>query len=112
MSDPLKTDKNVYLEPAPAALPPAGSALTDPTFGTTILRVTDERMARAAAIAYSYWPSLEQRQHKALCFLDQQPTIYDFDPVGVQGQQQARGAQLRRKSRRCAAHRRCSVERG
>src|SRR6185295_11582590 len=36
------TDKNVYSEPAPPALPRAGGTFVDPTFGTTIMRVTDE----------------------------------------------------------------------
>jgi hypothetical protein len=82
MSDPLKTDKNVYLEPAPAALPPAGSALTDPTFGTTILRVTDEKDGTSCTNAYSYWPSFNCNNTRLFCLIDNTGFIYDFDPVG------------------------------
>ncbi len=58
MTDTLKTDRIVYPEPPPPPLPAAGGTLADPTFGTTILRVTDERDGADNKNAYSYWPSL------------------------------------------------------
>ncbi len=40
-SQTLKTDLGVYPEPALPVMGPAGSKITDPTFGTQILRLTD-----------------------------------------------------------------------
>ena len=38
----IKTDYNIYPEPPLPTLPAAGGKFTDPVFGTTIMRVTDE----------------------------------------------------------------------
>ncbi|MFL6276030.1 MAG: fibronectin type III domain-containing protein, partial [Blastocatellia bacterium] len=80
--DPLKTDKNVYSEPAPPALPAAGGTLVDPVFGTTIMRVTDERDGSSNTNSYSYWPSLNRNSTRLVVFTNNgNPTLYDFDPV-------------------------------
>ena len=80
--DPLKTDKNVYSEPAPPALPAAGGTLVDPVFGTTIMRVTDERDGSSNTNSYSYWPSLNRNSTRLLVFTNNgNPTLFDFDPV-------------------------------
>ncbi|MCA1615406.1 MAG: hypothetical protein LC800_15150, partial [Acidobacteria bacterium] len=39
----VKTDSRAYREPPAPPLPRAGGTFTDPTFGTEIMRVTDER---------------------------------------------------------------------
>src|SRR4051794_26607769 len=39
----VKTDRRVYAEPAPPPLPEAGGTFVDPVFGTTLIRVTDQR---------------------------------------------------------------------
>ncbi|MFL6214632.1 MAG: fibronectin type III domain-containing protein [Blastocatellia bacterium] len=80
--DPLKTDKNVYSEPAPPALPAAGGTLVDPVFGTTIMRVTDERDGGSNTNSYSYWPSLNRNSTRLMVFTNNgNPTLYAFDPV-------------------------------
>jgi len=38
----IKTDRGVYTEPPLPKLPKAGGTFVDPTFGTAIMRVTDE----------------------------------------------------------------------
>jgi hypothetical protein len=83
-TDPLKTDKTVYPEPPPPALPQAGGAFTDPTFGTTLLRVTDERDGADNKNAYSYWPSLNCNNTRLFYMSGMGNTamVCDFDPVG------------------------------
>lgn len=41
VADSLKTDFGVYAEPPLQPLPQAGAKITDPVFGTTVLRLTD-----------------------------------------------------------------------
>ena len=80
--DPLKTDRNVYPEPPPPALPAAGGTLVDPVFGTTILRVTDESDSASNYNSYSYWPSLNRDSTRLVVFVNNgNPVLYDFDPV-------------------------------
>ncbi|HKP87893.1 MAG TPA: Ig and FN3 domain-containing protein, partial [Blastocatellia bacterium] len=54
------TDKNVYPEPPAPALPAAGGTFRDPVFGTTIMRVTDERDGPFNVTNYSYYPSFNK----------------------------------------------------
>jgi hypothetical protein len=61
-------------------LPKAGETLTDPTFGTTLLRVTDESDGNCQN-AYSYWPSFNK--DSTLFHIQREkdgPTLYRFDP--------------------------------
>lgn len=68
----LLTGYNVYSEPTLPTLPAAGGELTDPTFGTRILRVTDATTTpntggiEGAVVGYSYWPSLNSDNTKAM----------------------------------------------
>lgn len=83
MIDPLKTDKTVYPEPPPPALPQAGGTFTDPTFGTTLLRVTDERDGQSNTNSYSYWPSLNCDNTRLFYTSDNKAMLCDFDPVSL-----------------------------
>jgi hypothetical protein len=80
----IKTDLNaIYPEPAPPALPRAGGVFTDPTFGTQIMRVTDEIDIAGAGTAYSYWPTFNRDSTRLIAhYSDGQPRIYEFDPEG------------------------------
>src|SRR3712207_2794984 len=51
-------DYGVYQEPPLPALPPAGGTLRDLSFGTQIMRVTDERDGASNGTYYSQWPTL------------------------------------------------------
>ncbi len=58
--DALKSDLNVYKEPALPAMGPRGSKVVDPTFGTTILRVTDADDGGDCIVEYAYWPAVNK----------------------------------------------------
>src|SRR5262249_44819950 len=51
------TDRDVHAEPTLPSLPAAGGTFVDPTFGTTIVRATDEHDCASCTTAYSYWPT-------------------------------------------------------
>jgi len=76
------TDHNVYPEPAPPALPAAGGTFVDPTFGTTIMRVTDEHDGQSNFNYYSYWPTFNLDDTKFFVACDNSPMLYRFDPAG------------------------------
>jgi hypothetical protein len=76
----VKTDRRVYSEPAPPALPEAGGTFVDPVFGTTILRVTDERDGKSAETPYSYWPSFNKDSTRLYVKVDDQSILFGFDP--------------------------------
>jgi hypothetical protein len=76
----VKTDRRVYAEPAPPALPAAGGTLVDPVFGTTILRVTDERDGKSCETPYSYWPSFNKDSTRLYVKADDQSLLFGFDP--------------------------------
>src|SRR5688572_602303 len=77
------TDRGVYFEPPLPALPAAGGTLVDPTFGTTILRVTDEETdaGGSCGTAYSYWPTFNATSTRLWAFCDESNTgvLFDFD---------------------------------
>src|SRR5215470_12843005 len=75
----VKTDLNAYAEPEPPKLPPAGESFIDPVFGTTILRLTDERDGKSNTNAYSYWPSFNKDSSRLFVLCDGKPMLYDFD---------------------------------
>jgi hypothetical protein len=77
----VKTDKRAYPEPAPPALPAAGGTFTDPVFGTTILRVTDERDGPFNVTNYSYYPSFNKGSTRLFIIAGGQATLYSFDPA-------------------------------
>ncbi|HEX8130947.1 MAG TPA: hypothetical protein VF527_17735, partial [Pyrinomonadaceae bacterium] len=81
----IKTDLDLHLPLALPALPAAGGRLTDPVFGTEIMRVTDERDgANGAGTSYSYWPTFNSNNTRVLVMGaggEAGVAIYDFDPV-------------------------------
>lgn len=79
----VKTDGGIYQEPPPPALPPAGCKFFDPTFGTEIMRVTDENDGQSNGTYYSYWPTFNQDNTRLIVRRsgnDKGDAIYDFDP--------------------------------
>ena len=80
LSPGIKTDYGVHPEPPPPALPSAGGKFTDPTFGTTIMRVTDSSDGAFNSTSYSYWPSLNLNNSRLFIIAGGSPTLYDFDP--------------------------------
>jgi len=76
------TDHNVYPEPAPPSLPAAGGTFVDPTFGTTIMRVTDEHDGQSNFNYYSYWPTFNLDDTKFFVACDNSPILFRFDPAG------------------------------
>lgn len=77
----VKTDYGIYPPPSPPpALPAKGYSFIDPTFGTSILRVTDAGDGADNHQSYSYWPSLNK--NSSLLYISSvggNPTLYDFD---------------------------------
>ena len=54
----IKSDHKVYPKPPLPPLPPAGGTFVDPTFGTEIMRATDERDDKVGlSTYYSHWPT-------------------------------------------------------
>ena len=62
-------DLTVYPAPPPPTLPPAGGTFQDPTFGTTILRVTDQNDGTLNVPMYSaVWPAFNADSSRILYF--------------------------------------------
>jgi|GEM_PF-1199713 len=78
------TDHNVYPEPPPPALPKAWGTFVDPTFGTTIMRVTDENDGVSNFNYYSYWPTFNLNSTWFFIACDNMPKLYKFDPNNFQ----------------------------
>lgn len=74
------TDHRVYDEGTPPALPRAGGTFTDPVFGTTLLRVTDETDGKACHNSYSYWETFSLDDTRFFIACDNEPKLYRFDP--------------------------------
>ncbi len=76
------TERTAFEHPAAPALPDAGGTFTDPTFGTTLMRLTDAADGDDNQVAYSYWPTFNLDGTRAavntgaLGF-----TLIDFDPA-------------------------------
>lgn len=64
----MKTDYGIYPEPPLPPLPPVNSVITDPTFGTQILRATDgnDCVAPGCGTYYSHWPTFNLNNTKLL----------------------------------------------
>ncbi|MGI9067139.1 MAG: hypothetical protein ACR2HX_12145 [Pyrinomonadaceae bacterium] len=81
----IRTDRRVYPEPTLPALPRAGGKFADPTFGTLIMRATDERDYKAPGCGtwYSQWPSFNSNNTRILvrCGVSGDMKIKAFDPV-------------------------------
>src|SRR6185503_11221679 len=75
------TDRRLYSEGAPPPLPRAGGTFVDPIFGTTIMRVTDERDGTSCNNFYSYWPTFNLDSTRFLIACDGNAKLYRFDPT-------------------------------
>ncbi len=87
-----KTDRGVYPEPPLPQLPPAGGVIIDPTFGTSILRVTDEHDGEFLQVAYSYWPTFNRDSTRLFVLRDDsglEGVRYRFDPLNFRLLEQA-----------------------
>jgi hypothetical protein len=75
----------LYPEPPIPARPAAGATLVDPTFGTTIMRLTDANDGTDCRVEYSYWPTfnVNSTRAKALCVVAgvSRTRIWSFDPT-------------------------------
>jgi len=78
------TDRRIYSEGPPPALPRAGGTFIDPAFGTTIMRVTDERDGTSCTNFYSYWPTFNLDSTRFFIACDGNPRLYRFDPINFQ----------------------------
>jgi hypothetical protein len=74
---------DLAIRPAPPAppLPPAGGKFNDPTYGTTILRVTDRTDGSQAHHPYSFWSPFNAKSTRFVISLDGTWTLYDFNPT-------------------------------
>src|SRR5688500_6975089 len=79
-----RTDKNVHLPPTPPTLPAAGQTFVDPTFGSTILRLTGPADGNDNVNVYSYWPTFNQSSTRLFIGSNGGGTLYDFNPVTMQ----------------------------
>lgn len=79
----LETDTTVRMEPALPVLPKAGGTFVDPTFETTIMRITDPTDGKVCNNAYSYWPTFNWNSTRLFVACDGTARLYDFDPVGL-----------------------------
>src|SRR4026209_1695505 len=50
--------------------PGKGQTFTDPTFGTKVLRLTDNTDGGIASVTYSYWPAFNVNSSKLFITLD------------------------------------------
>jgi hypothetical protein len=69
--------------PPPAegpALPAAGGTFVDPVFGTTIMRVTDEKDGNDAHLSYSYYPSFNKNATRFYGYVAGEWRMWEFDP--------------------------------
>jgi cysteine-rich repeat protein len=77
------THLGVLPEPALPPLPAAGGTLVDPTFGTTILRVTDATTydGKSCGTAYSYWPTFNRTSTRLWALCGTNGVLFDFAPA-------------------------------
>jgi len=76
----IKRDYGIYPVPPAPPLPAAGGTVVDPTFGTTIMRLTDENDGPECINSYSYWPTFNVNSTRLLVFSGTTPLLYRFDP--------------------------------
>jgi hypothetical protein len=77
----IKRDYGTYPVPPPPPLPAAGGTIIDPTFGTTIMRLTDANDGPDCINSYSYWPTFNVNSTRLLVYSGTAPLLYRFDPV-------------------------------
>lgn len=78
----VKSDRGVYAEPPLPKLPEAGGTYVDPTFGTTIMRLTDAADGKNCHHSYSYYPSFNKNNTRLFVCCDGKPVLFRFDPDG------------------------------
>lgn len=79
-SNAAEPDRKVYPEPTAPPLPRAGGTFVDPTFRTTLMRVTDEVDGTSCVNFYSYWPTFNLDSTLFMIRCDAEPKLYRFDP--------------------------------
>jgi hypothetical protein len=83
----LPQEWGMHREPPLPPLPAGGGKLTDPTFRTTIMRLTDSSDGTDCRVEYSYWPTFNANstRAKALCVVNgiDRTRIWVFDPESV-----------------------------
>src|SRR5438477_13148756 len=77
----IKHDYGTYPVPPAPPLPAAGGTIIDPTFGTTIMRLTDANDGPDCINSYSYWPTFNVNSTRLLVYSEVVPLLYRFDPV-------------------------------
>jgi len=77
----IKHDYGTYPVPPAPSLPAAGGTIVDPTFETTIMRLTDANDGPDCINAYSYWPTFNVNNTRLMVFSGTAPLLYRFDPV-------------------------------
>src|ERR1700750_3423044 len=77
----IKHDYGTYPVPPAPPLPAAGGTIIDPTFETTIMRLTDANDGPDCVNAYSYWPTFNINNTRLLVHSGIAPLLYRFDPV-------------------------------
>ena len=80
----IKRDYGTYPVPPPPPLPAAGGKIIDPTFGTTIMRLTDANDGPECINSYSYWPTFNVNNTRILVYSGTAPLLYRFDPVNFE----------------------------
>jgi hypothetical protein len=80
----IKRDYGTYPVPSPPSLPAAGGTMIDPTFETTIMRLTDEDDGPECINSYSYWPTFNVNSTRILVYSGTAPLLYRFDPVNFE----------------------------
>lgn len=75
----VSADRTVFREPRLPDLPQAGGVLVDPTFGTQIMRVTDQADGKSCNNAYSYWPSFNCDSSRFFIWCGEEPVLHRFD---------------------------------
>src|SRR5947207_9417485 len=76
----IKRDYGTYPVPPAPPLPAAGGTIIDPTFGTTIMRLTDANDGPDCINSYSYWPTFNVNSTRLLVYSGTVPLLYRFDP--------------------------------
>jgi hypothetical protein len=76
------TNLTVYAEPTLPVLPAAGGTFVDPTFGSTIMRLTDATDGTECHNAYSYWPTFNKDNTRFFLYSSKGIVLGTFDPLG------------------------------
>jgi hypothetical protein len=75
------SDLGSFPEGTPPALPSAGASITDPNFGTRVVRLTDDSNGSHCENAYSYWPTFNATSTRLFVSCENGTLLYDLDPA-------------------------------